>query len=70
MSGITDPFLQVKVSLNFIYTKKEKEREREREKDEELIDFIHILKFLRILGKGDAEASDQMNDILAQVFPL
>jgi len=38
VSGITDPFLQVK-----------------------------ILKFLRLLGKGDAEASDQMNDILAQV---
>jgi AP-1 complex subunit gamma-1 len=38
VSGITDPFLQVK-----------------------------ILKFLRLLGKADPEASDQMNDILAQV---
>lgn len=38
VSGITDPFLQVK-----------------------------ILKFLRILGTGSADASDAMNDILAQV---
>ncbi|KAE8023419.1 hypothetical protein FH972_009113 [Carpinus fangiana] len=31
--------------------------------------FLHIrlLKFLRVLGKGDADASDLMNDILAQV---
>ncbi|KAL6969480.1 hypothetical protein U1Q18_029192 [Sarracenia purpurea var. burkii] len=31
--------------------------------------FLHIrlLKFLRILGQGDADASDCMNDILAQV---
>ncbi|KAJ0254565.1 AP-1 complex subunit gamma-2 [Hirschfeldia incana] len=31
--------------------------------------FLHIrlLKLLRILGQGDAEASDRMNDILAQV---
>jgi AP-1 complex subunit gamma-1 len=39
VSGITDPFLQVK-----------------------------ILRLLRMLGKGDQQASDTMNDILAQVF--
>jgi AP-1 complex subunit gamma-1 len=38
VSGITDPFLQVK-----------------------------ILRLLRLLGMGDAEASETMNDILAQV---
>lgn len=31
--------------------------------------FLHIrlLKLLRVLGHGDADASDCMNDILAQV---
>ena len=31
--------------------------------------FLHIrlLKLLRVLGEGDADASDYMNDILAQV---
>ncbi|KAI0664222.1 Adaptor protein complex AP-1 gamma subunit [Cubamyces menziesii] len=38
VSGITDPFLQVK-----------------------------ILRLMRLLGKGDARASETMNDILAQV---
>lgn len=38
VSGITDPFLQVK-----------------------------ILRLLALLGKGDSESSDIMNDILAQV---
>ncbi|KAL2439200.1 AP-1 complex subunit gamma-1 [Exophiala dermatitidis] len=38
VSGITDPFLQVK-----------------------------ILRLLRVLGRGDAATSEQMNDILAQV---
>lgn len=38
VSGITDPFLQVK-----------------------------ILRFLRVLGRGDAETSELINDILAQV---
>lgn len=37
VSGITDPFLQVK-----------------------------ILRLLRLLGKNDAQASETMNDILAQ----
>jgi AP-1 complex subunit gamma-1 len=38
VSGISDPFLQVR-----------------------------LIRLLRILGKNDAEASDAMNDILAQV---
>ena len=38
VSGITDPFLQVK-----------------------------IIRLLGLLGKGDADTSDEMNDILAQV---
>lgn len=38
VSGLTDPFLQVK-----------------------------ILRLLRLLGKGDVQASETMNDILAQV---
>ena len=38
VSGITDPFLQIK-----------------------------ILRLLGILGKGHARASEEMNDILAQV---
>ncbi|XP_047961160.1 AP-1 complex subunit gamma-2-like isoform X2 [Salvia hispanica] len=38
ISGITDPFLHVR-----------------------------LLKLLRVLGEGDAEASDSMNDLLAQV---
>ncbi|MBW0470138.1 hypothetical protein O181_009853 [Austropuccinia psidii MF-1] len=38
VSGITDPFLQVK-----------------------------ILRLLRVIGKGDSQASETMNDILAQV---
>jgi AP-1 complex subunit gamma-1 len=41
VSGITDPFLQVK-----------------------------ILRLLRLLGRGDAKASEEMNDILAQVRRL
>lgn len=34
--------------------------------------FLHIrlLKLLRVLGQGDADASDAMNDILAQVSGL
>lgn len=28
---------------------------------------IRLLKLLRVLGQGDADASDSMNDILAQV---
>lgn len=34
--------------------------------------FLHIklLKLLRVLGQGDADASDYMNDILAQVSCL
>ncbi|KAJ1561590.1 clathrin associated protein complex large subunit [Cladochytrium tenue] len=38
VSGVTDPFLQVK-----------------------------ILRLMRVLGKGDVQASDSMNDVLAQV---
>ena len=38
VSGISDPFLQVR-----------------------------LIKLLRVLGKNDAEASEAMNDILAQV---
>ena len=41
VSGITDPFLQVK-----------------------------ILRLMRLLAKGDAKASETMNDILAQVGPI
>lgn len=28
---------------------------------------VKILRLLRVLGRGDSEISDQMNDILAQV---
>ena len=31
---------------------------------------VEILRMLRILGKGHADTSDQMNDILAQVRPF
>ena len=31
---------------------------------------VEILRMLRILGRGHAETSDQMNDILAQVLTL
>ena len=31
---------------------------------------IRILRLLRILGRGDTEASEAMNDILAQVSAL
>lgn len=31
---------------------------------------VKILKLLRLLGKGDARASEEMNDILAQVRSL
>lgn len=41
VSGITDPFLQVKT-----------------------------VRLLRLLGKGDQQASETMNDILAQVRSL
>ena len=32
-----------------------------------LVSFPQILQLLRVLGHGNAEASDQMSDILAQV---
>lgn len=39
VSGVSDPFLQVK-----------------------------LLRLLRVLGRGDLEAAEAMNDLLAQVY--
>ncbi len=54
VSGISDPFLQVKKSMNF-------------ENNKEILFQVHLLRLMRILGRNDIEASETMNDILAQV---
>ena len=55
VSGISDPFLQVNF-LVFI-----------RQSIDRVLFKVHLLRLLRILGRNDNEASETMNDILAQV---
>lgn len=66
VSGISDPFLQVS-STPFCDHKNNT-------LDPELINTptqylfqVRILRLLRILGRGDDDSSEAMNDILAQV---
>lgn len=61
VSGVSDPFLQV-IFFNLCLTSLCKEIQLNI-----LLFQVKILRLLRILGKNDAEASEAMNDILAQV---
>jgi AP-1 complex subunit gamma-1 len=55
VSGISDPFLQVKIFFNSLV------------KTKYFYFQVHLLRLMRILGRNDLEASETMNDILAQV---
>jgi AP-1 complex subunit gamma-1 len=58
VSGVSDPFLQVQfLRLNFLSETNKLLNDTQ----------VKILRLLRVLGHNDAEASEAMNDILAQV---
>lgn len=68
VSGVSDPFLQVSNILNLVQYSKCPNIRLQMDLNKTQTQFqVKILRLLRILGHNDPDASEAMNDILAQV---